>query len=553
MAATIVNGLSHALLKDHAPLIGADGNFNATISARGLYNTFQFVLRLSPEVHRKLSSLPNGIINSGSVDIEGLEAFSVYLHETVHWWQHIGSTYGLMMSLTYPTQAHANHKHLKNLIADTGFKKSVRQLAEILPSKGIGTPSGVANTIINNHFDMEAFRGLTVHPLEAEKIVNDRLFENLGHAYQIAYGNVIGLLSSAVDTNFNVMPDPRKWTEQFRKLREEKEEGYFYGSPVSLYPIGAYEIFEGQARVAQLQYLHFSTGGSFDMETAVSGGMFQGVYGKAFSTFLNLTELDHPTSIDHPTVALFLLICDLAINPGSGFPFPLIQFPTFIRDVVPGARFVWLCRIARLKHPELFDVIKNYSREEYEYVSQKLCGAILEMPPVEIAKEFCRWSKTSEFKPLMSEYDSFKFDKGNIVVRVLFAHFLAFMQDKFVRPEFFCWPGAWMAGNRLSADAVRLFDKHGALFVDKEDDDGIFPRLPDGREEANVQEVFNDFYAHNVVFDLTNQWVTLPGSFKYDFQWLSQRGSKEEIKNFCEQSFESAYGVRPSSVELLPT
>jgi hypothetical protein len=91
-------------LDDFSPLAN-NGAFAATLKGHGLYNTFQFVLRLSPAVHRKLSSMPSGIVNSSMVDLEGVEAFSTYLHETVHWWQHVGSTYGLLMSMIYPSQS----------------------------------------------------------------------------------------------------------------------------------------------------------------------------------------------------------------------------------------------------------------------------------------------------------------------------------------------------------------------------------------------------------------------------------------------------------------
>lgn len=545
-----VHRLHPELLDDFNPL-NSQGRFNATLKAHGLYNTFQFVLRLSPAVHSKLASMPGGIVNSGVIDLEGIEAFSTYFHETIHWWQHIGSTYGLMMSITYPAQAHANYDHLKGLVARVGFKKSIRSLAESLPSGGLGTPRGLANTVINNHFDMDSFRGLTVSPLSAEEIVQNPLFENLGHSFQIAYGNIISLLSSVSDRGFNIIPHPKAWSEPFSVLREEKEEGYYYGSPISLYPIGAYEIFEGQARMAQLQYLHFATGGNLGMEAAEEGQMFKGVYGKAFFAFLELAELEKPPSIDHPTIALFLLLCDIAINPGAGFPFPLIHYRTFIRDVDPGARFVSLCRIARLKCPEVLDCIRHYSREEYEDASQKLTDALIEQPPLKIAHEFSRWIKTSEFQPLMAEHESFKFQKGNVAVRILFSHFLDYMRDKLAHPEIFCWPGAWMAGDRVSSVAERLFDRHGALFVDKEDDDGIYPRLASGRKESDVQEVFDDFYANNVIFDLTRQWVTEPGPFRFNFRWLSEKGSDQEIQDFAERCFESVYGVRPATVSVL--
>ncbi len=84
-------------------LVGGDSTFAATLEAHGLFNTFQFVLRLSPQVHRRLVETSRGILTSADIGFEGAQAFSTYLHETIHWWQHIGSTYGLMLSLSYPT------------------------------------------------------------------------------------------------------------------------------------------------------------------------------------------------------------------------------------------------------------------------------------------------------------------------------------------------------------------------------------------------------------------------------------------------------------------
>jgi hypothetical protein len=101
------------------------GSFNATLRAHGLYSSFQYVLRLSPAVHKKLAEVGDGIKSSQEIGLDGAQAFSTLLHETIHWWQHVGSTYGLMLSLTYPTQAHANYNGLKELTGKTGFKKSV--------------------------------------------------------------------------------------------------------------------------------------------------------------------------------------------------------------------------------------------------------------------------------------------------------------------------------------------------------------------------------------------------------------------------------------------
>jgi hypothetical protein len=117
------------LLDNSRGLIVSPGDLNACLNAHGLYNSFRFVLRLSPEVHRRIAALPKGIV-VGPHDFDGVQAFSTYLHETIHWWQHVGSTIGLLLSLSYPAQAHANYDHLKSLLAATGPKKSILRLVE---------------------------------------------------------------------------------------------------------------------------------------------------------------------------------------------------------------------------------------------------------------------------------------------------------------------------------------------------------------------------------------------------------------------------------------
>jgi hypothetical protein len=61
-----------------------------------------------------------------------------------------------------------------------------------------------------------------------------------------------------------------------------------------------------------------------------------------------LSELEWPPSIDHSVVALFLLVCDIACNPAEGLPMALRTPSTFISDVVPGVRFIFLCRAIAL-------------------------------------------------------------------------------------------------------------------------------------------------------------------------------------------------------------
>jgi hypothetical protein len=546
--------LNTDLLDNSRGLIVSPGDLNACINSHGLYNSFQFVLRLSPEVHRRIASLPKGIV-AGPRDFDGVQAFSTYLHETIHWWQHVGSTIGLLLSLSYPAQAHANHAHLKNLLAAIGPKKSIFRLVETQAVSGSGdptTPGGLANIILNNYFDIESFRILLTSAGVVREVVDNPLFECVGHSYQIAYGNILLILATTLDKSFRVIPDPRDWSKSFAALHAQRERGYYYGSDVKVAPIAAQEIFEGQARFGQLQYLHFASGGKLGWEDFRSRGLLDGVYGSAFKTFLNLAELEWPPSINHPTVALFILVCDMAINPSAGFPMPLHVFKTFIEDVNPAIRFLFICRTIATQRPDVAGAITQYSRSEYAEVSDVLSRALLLDPPLAVAETVTGWVRDSEeLKSLMAEHRSFDYGPVNLPVRLLFSHFLAFNSDKFTKPEFFCWPGAWMTGERVSPEIATLFDRHSALFVDKADDDGIFPRTFPDKDEATVHRTFETFYSFNVTYELTRQWIAKPGPFAYDFRWLSSSGTHADLKGFADRHFQMIYGVQSDTFQVI--
>ena len=57
----------------------------ACINSHGLYHRAQFVVRLSPVVHQKLSDSSVQIIDTNQVPFDKVQAFSTLLHETIHW------------------------------------------------------------------------------------------------------------------------------------------------------------------------------------------------------------------------------------------------------------------------------------------------------------------------------------------------------------------------------------------------------------------------------------------------------------------------------------
>ena len=53
-------------------MIDSPVDLNACLNAHGLYNFFQCALRLSPEVHRKIAAMPEGIV-TGKIDFDSIQ------------------------------------------------------------------------------------------------------------------------------------------------------------------------------------------------------------------------------------------------------------------------------------------------------------------------------------------------------------------------------------------------------------------------------------------------------------------------------------------------
>jgi hypothetical protein len=169
-----------------------------------------------------------------------------------------------------------------------------------------------------------------------------------------------------------------------------------------------------------------------------------------------------------------------------------------------------------------------------------------------ISKKFSDWfDRAGPLSNLRREYETYVFRPENYVIRHLFAHFLAFQEDKFRRPEFFCWPGAWTAGDMVSEEIFALFEKHGALFVDKEHDDGVFPRLQARRDDAAVHAAYSEFYHHTAIDGLTDQWISKAGPFRYDLAWLSASVPQADVKTFLRERFNLAFGLDPEDALLI--
>ena len=73
----------------------------------------------------------------------------------------------------------------------------------------------------------------------------------------------------------------------------------------------------------------------------------------------------------------------------------------------------------------------------------------------------------------MKKDEAVDFSPMIMPMRLLLTPFLAFSRDKIRWPEYFCWPGVWMAGSSIDSDGEDILNRNRALFINKEEDDGI--------------------------------------------------------------------------------
>ncbi|MGE5504452.1 MAG: hypothetical protein ACM31L_08520 [Actinomycetota bacterium] len=469
---------------------------------------------------------------------------STFLHENIHWWQHIGSTTGLMLSLANPLRGHANLGHLREFLQTVGPIKPIKRYAE----KYHGGAMHQSNIIVNNYYDIDFFSRIIFSPDALKQASTSAYFESVGHAFFITYASAIAALGTTFDKDFANFPHPGELEKQYLALRDAKHEGFFYKSPIGVPPIGILHLFEGQARFSQLQYLFNWSGGSLSWEEVRQRGMLSSPYGDAFNWFLKLTGSKWPPSIDHPLINAFLLACDIAINPSEGYPFPVHCPETFISDNDPGTRFVTICWILKNKCPHALSYIRACSRNEYTAVSKEICSHMVTHSPDSISRKIVEWAANQEpLITLMKEEEAFRFSPENFPLRLLFAKHIAFLRDKQKRPEFFCWPGAWLAGELISTDEEALFNRHQAMFIDKQDSRTIVPILFAGKENDNIYDTFNTFYFANILYDQMRQWITEEGPFTYDYKWLTEDEELSEMERFAGKQFEDEFGVHPKT------
>ncbi|WP_271729828.1 hypothetical protein [Aquimarina algiphila] len=527
--------LSNKLLSTEEEF-NCESTLNGT-SIKGAYNTMRFVLRLSDDIRFALDS---------EFEPEKIQASSTVIHENIHWWQHIGSNFGLLFSLVYPAFAHSTNKNLSRIIS-SGYKyKSIKKFDEHYYKKHNKSDIGDINMILNNFYDLEYAKLFALDNKNIEHILKDRrFFLNIGHSYHILWSNTIHTLASTIDPKYNFLPKVNNWLSHFKKLEENKVTGFHIDSDIYISPLGIKAIYEGQAIFNQLQYLTLALNEELTYEDFENYGMLHGIYIEAFEFFLKTTQLNKPSKLLNPVVGLFLFACDLSINPNNGFPNEIYDINNFISKNDPGIRFYSICNKISEDPNAYINIVNRYSKEEYINLSKKLSEGIGCKCYYESINDVLTWSKFQEVSSILKEEEELKYSYENLPIRLIFSKYYRFQEDKYKYPNVFCWFGFHATSKNSNIDFKSmndLFNKHHALYTDDIDGE-IKPTLYKGKSEKNIMDTFNTFYQFNILYDLIFKWVSEEGEFNFDYKWLFNKRAETEIpaiKDMLEKYFNIA-------------
>lgn len=543
-----------ASFESASQILSTGVTFNACMNAHGMYETNRFALRLSPMNHQLLEGIGIEPMPKGSHSPETLIAFSTYIHETVHWWQHVGSTSGLLLSLSYLTQTLGSLDELKNSIAAFGPKKPLKKFADdMLREKGHSAQQVLApvNLAVNNALDIEYYKLFALDPRKfAQKLTEEIHFEGVSYSYTIAYSHLITLIAEVLNEDYSNLPNANSWEAELMELTTQEAHGFHHTSNIYLPATGMQAIYEGQARFIQIQFLDSVRPQPFKTEEWREQGYLSGIYVDAFEAFLKLTESAWPETLADPIVSLFLLVCDLSINPMRGFPLQLQSLDTIYDEVDVGTRFTYFCTAIK-EMPDLRSAIKECSREEYFSVAERLTSALDYDNPLEGLRAIRRLMDAPGTQTLMEEHSSFEYDPRNIIARVLFSHFLAFNADKLVSPELFCWPGLYLAGKKHHDLTQEVWLRHLSLFGDKGEGTAVYPRKWPNKNPDAVKAMFEMFYNSIALYDLTRQWILSEGDFVCDYRWLAENYKQSDADEWGDQTFREIFGVKLRDFDII--
>jgi len=510
----------------------------------GQFDRHSLVLWLNPDLSADLDTRAGALpaYSVEAADSAPMRAFSAHLHETIHYWQAIGTTAGFLYALGDATSTFAT---LDDLIASGHRRKPIlRTLPETADEND---PAWLA-CLRWSHIEYGC--GILDDPLRTvARLREDRSrFVSPGQSLLSLCANSAATLANAFDRGFAGLINPEPWMDAYRKFVADRHSGFETDSIFEIH-IGLRDLAEGQARISEIQHRDL-TQRAVSWQEVKANGWLDRAYGRAFELYLQLAHLSEPETPRDDCVNLFLLLCDIALNPAVGYAESLDPARLFVHDFHPGVRFESLCRAVAADHGILSAEFP--SLEAYEAVSGRLCGELGWKTPTETTRLLLeRWERSGAGDELADQQHTRDYGSADVHRRYAIGEHRNFLDTRVQIPHFFCWP-AWSLlmfdeDGDYAANVNQLLSWHRCPFTAQEDR-GVttveIPRLSPTQEPQFV----SDYFAILSLYDLTRQWIAKPRGFVWDrFHW-KQPLTARDIERLKER-FEFTFKVPLDSIE----
>lgn len=468
--------------------------------------------------------------------------FSTHLHEYIHWWQHIGTTSGFIYGLSVPVQALATTAYLVECGRQIR-KPLIHHVTNKLP---IEHPAWLA---VLRWSEIEY--GATFMfspPTVIHRLKTAKFYESIGHSMFLLYLNSIAALARIADPDYQGLPPALDWMDLYEYFTRTAKPGF---TPLEIIdvPLGMKELQEAQARLSELQYLDLSYQ-PLSWDDIKTGEKLSGVYGAALDYYFKHGNLSEPTSIHDPKINLFLLLCDIALNPDEGYPNPISEDGNFVYRTHPGIRFMKLCRILSENH-EVLKILENLSLKSYEAVCEIFCRKAGWVTPVEVFERVLTLlARIYGLEELNSKEEAGDFGETDVPLWFFLSQHRAFLETKSQIPHFFCWSGSFLCfkeDNEEASCAQELLSWHLPPFMGTLDKGINTANLSQMTQEQRTKFA-NDYFATQVQYDLIRQWISKRGDFVFRYQWKPQLNDTD--LESCLKNFKINFGLLPDELNL---
>lgn len=529
---------------------------NKSLEEMGSYDPFYYYINFSKKIeplipHIDLFSKKGGCFVDTNDDIyissdKVPTYFATYLHETIHWWQTIGSSSGFVNAFVQKLQSYSTLRLLKNIPVEIVLTKPlVNQiyLDENFPYE----TSRWLNGIVNTWMDLEFASLLLFDPHEAINLRNrEDFFESIVHSYFILLTEFHNLIEDILDEGSDIFVNQDLWSTNFNRLKEIDAPNFSFNSDLVTPPekIGLIDVYEGQARFNEMQYLYKISNKKLDLRYFEKNGYLTGIYSSAFEIFLKYSKFDKPSSLSSLAVFIFLAVCDISINGGVGYPFDIVDFGKFDEDFNPSMRFLKASQTARIFHKINADA-NQIDRLFYNKIILTICKLNGWFSPLDNSKRILNISRRFLQKNFIDDLNSSEPSWENISNNFIFSHHLNFLKDKNEFPELFTWPGWILSSENEKINTYEIiWIRNRVPFVKLESKKAIIYRSPSlySNESKYSAQYLSQYFNEHMLFDLLNQLVVKPGPFDFNYRWFDENWNIEDYKKSLSKVFHENTG-----------